>query len=108
MGVFWEILKRPFMRKTMTSYDEGEYYTFIDYGRYGVGIEILHGKYKGVVYTYGEVKFEELDGSGVLHIEFDIITPGKYDPLKLRSDSDFIVIIGDILTGIIIKQGANG
>lgn len=92
----------------MTSYEEGDFYSFIDYGKYGVGVEILKGKYKGVVYSYGKVSFEEVDGNGVLHIEFEVVDPGGYVPQDLKGDSDFIIIIGDILTGILMKQGENG
>lgn len=105
MEAFWEKIKLPFQEKKMT-YEEGVDYSFTDFGRYGVGVEILTGKFKGVIYSYGKVSFEEVDGNGVLHIEFEVIDPLKFNDLK--ENCEFITIIGDILTGILMKQGADG
>jgi hypothetical protein len=67
------------------------------------GVEALRltdGPYKGIIYSYGKVSFEEEGEHCHMNFEYDIIDDigMEYDP------DDFVTYIGDILSYLIVKQ----
>jgi hypothetical protein len=67
-------------------------------------VEITSGIYKGVVLSYGMVKFSEEFGMPKLQFGYTILYSGQHDKEVLQNDSDFVTMIGDILTDIIINN----
>jgi len=70
-----------------------------------VALKILTGKYKGVSFRFGKVSVadkENADGTYTIDFDYDIITPGKHDPNKLRDNQKFTDTLGAILNAIII------
>jgi len=88
------------------------YYTTVqnaDATLQGIGLTENAGKYHGVIYQYGELKFaEEENSDGSLNLSFDW---EMLDSNGLPEDSfkdDFKTLIGDILVNIIethVKEG---
>lgn len=70
----------------------------------GTWVEITSGKYASIVYSYGRVKFSDEIGVPKLSFGYSILHSGHFDLEALQSDQDFVTIIGDILTEIIIKN----
>lgn len=67
-------------------------------------VEITSGEYAGVVFSYGTVRFSlELD-IPKLNFSYNIIQPGNFSKELLQNDQDFVIIMGDILTEIIIYE----
>ena len=67
-------------------------------------IEITSGKYSGVIYCYGRVSFAEEIGIPKLQFNYDILHSGEFDLDTLQNDQEFVTIMGDILTEIIIEN----
>lgn len=67
-------------------------------------VEITSGKYSDVIYSYGTVKFSEDFGIPKLNFNFNIVNSGKHNDEVLKNDQDFVTIMGDILTDIIINN----
>lgn len=70
----------------------------------GTWIEITSGKYASVVYSYGRVKFSDEIGIPKLSFGYTVLHSGHFDLETLQTDQEFVTIIGDILTEIIIKN----
>lgn len=70
-------------------------------------VEITSGKYSGIVFSYGTVRFEHEIGYPKLSFEYNVLHSGEHDLHGLIRDDEFVTIIGDILTDIIIKDGQN-
>ena len=88
----------------MNEFDENVDYKFIipEDDSQRVDIQILTGEYAGVVYNYGKVSFDEdvENDQAFLNFEFDVV-----DDLGMSLDThEFKTFIGDILTGILMKQ----
>lgn len=67
-----------------------------------IGIKLLTGKYSGIVYQYGKVKFEE-EKTGDIYLKFVynvIESPSNDESLN----EDFKNYIGDILVDIISQN----
>lgn len=79
-------------------------YKFVNYQENATCLEITAGKYAGVIYSYGTVKFSQEFGLPKLSFGFDILYSGEYDLITLQNDQDFVTIMGDILTEIIIEN----
>jgi len=67
-----------------------------------IGIKLISGKYSGVVYQYGKVKFEE-EKTGDIYLKF------VYNVIESPSEEDFLNeefknYIGDILVDIISQN----
>lgn len=67
-------------------------------------IEITSGKYSSVIYSYGKVKFSDEFDMPKLSFDYSIIDPGQHDLNILQNDQEFVTIMGDILTEIIIQN----
>ena len=66
-------------------------------------VEITGGKYSGVVFSYGHVRFEE-GVMGQLQFTYNIHNPGQHGHASLLTDQEYHTMMGDILTDIIINQ----
>jgi len=67
-------------------------------------VEITDGKYSSVVFSYGTVRFSwELD-IPKLQFSYDILHSGNHDSDLLKNDQEFVTMMGDILTEIIITN----
>lgn len=103
MEALWE--KLLFWRKKKVVPREGKDYKFIDFSDNTMtGIELLTGEYAGVVYHYGKVRVKEQGEMGVLEFGYTIVNPGKHDIDLLQKQEEFVTIMGDILTEILMNQ----
>jgi hypothetical protein len=62
-------------------------------------IQILEGKYEGIIYRYGKISFNELE-SGDLSINMDIqmiASPTGFD----QQEKEFTTTVGDIFVDIV-------
>lgn len=67
-------------------------------------VEITEGKYSSVVFSYGMVRFSwELD-IPKLKFSYNILHSGNHDLDLLKNDQEFVTIMGDILTEVIITN----
>jgi hypothetical protein len=67
-------------------------------------VEITSGKYSGVVFSFGMVKFSDDAGMPKLSFSFTILYSANYDKDFLEHDNEFEEVMGDILTDIIINE----
>lgn len=65
-------------------------------------VEITSGYYTGVIYAYGTVKFSDEFGVPKLSFGYTILHSGQHDLEVLKYDQDFVIVIGDILTELIM------
>ena len=71
-------------------------------------IKLTEGKFKDVIYHYGNVSFApEENGEGKLPMKFDYVIDKKPDSLKL-DNQEFIDYIGDILLELLEKKVNDG
>ena len=66
-------------------------------------VEITGGKYSGVVFSYGHVRFEEGE-LGQLQFTYNVQNPGQHGHASLLTDQEYHTMMGEILTDIIINQ----
>lgn len=66
-------------------------------------IEITSGSYAGVIYSYGKVRLNSEIGFPKLEFSYNIIHSGEHDLHDLQDDQEFVIVMGDILTEIIIE-----
>ena len=71
------------------------------------GIEIVGGKFDGVIYTYGEVQFTEVNEGEPPTINFTRAVRKCPDSMKetISEDVEFNQIMGDILIEMLEQQG---
>ena len=67
-------------------------------------IGILKGKYAGVVYQYGKAKIVEEGSFARLTFDYTIINASSFDMNDLQNDEEFVTMIGDILTEILLEK----
>lgn len=67
-------------------------------------VQITSGKYAGVIYSYGTVRFVPDSGIAKLQFNYNIIHSGEHDMEHLKNSQEFVIIMGDILTEIIIEN----
>ena len=104
----WEILlfwkKKPLMKK----YKEYKDYRFFDYDTGDeeklTGIELLIKEYEGVLYHYGQVQIVDEGEFSRLKFDFTILEAGNHNMKDLEQDENFVTIMGDILTIILMKK----
>ena len=84
---------------------EGKDYTFINFKDTDItGIQIIAGEYQGVVYHYQKARVVEEGELARLQFGFTIVHPGKHDIDLLQKDENFVTIMGDILTQILLNK----
>ena len=71
------------------------------------GVEIVGGKFDGVIYTYGEVQFTEVKENEPPTINFTWPVRKCPEDLKetISTDKEFNQIMGDILIELLQEQG---
>ena len=71
------------------------------------GIEIIGGKFDGVIYTYGEVQFTEVNEGEPPTINFTRAVRKCPKDLEetISDDKEFNQIMGDILIELLQEQG---
>jgi hypothetical protein len=67
-------------------------------------ISILKGKYAGVIYQYGKASIVEEGSFARLAFDYTIINPSSFDIDDLQNDEEFVTMIGDILTEILLEK----
>ncbi len=67
-------------------------------------IEITSGKYAGVIFSYGYVKIDHEIGIPKLCFSYNVIDFGNFETSDLFNNEEFVIIMGDILTEIIIEN----
>ena len=105
MATLWETIqfwKKPRMLKEFKDYRLFDYETAD--GRQATGIEILQGEYEGVLYHYQEARMIEENGLGKLQFGYSLIHPGKHTLTELHEDANFVTIMGEILTEVLMKK----
>jgi hypothetical protein len=94
--LFWKRKKMP---------KEGKDFRFVDFKNSEItGIQILQGKYAGVVYHYGGVRVKEQGELATLQFGYTLVVPGEHDIDVLQNDEELHTMMGDILTEILTKQ----
>jgi hypothetical protein len=68
------------------------------------GVGILRGKYAGILYHYGKVKITEEEMFAKMTFDYNIVTSPKIVVEELMKDDEFLNVIGDILTDILMNQ----
>ena len=110
MATLWDRMTNWSWRKM--KFKEGRDYTFIDINREMddgeidkiTGIGILKGKYKGVVYHYHKARVIEEGALARLQFGFSIVSSGEHDIDLLQNDTEFVTIMGDLLTEIMLAK----
>lgn len=103
METLWE--KLQFWKKKPKMPLEDKDYRFINFTNSEItGIQILQGEFAGVVYHYGRARVEEAGEFAKLQFGYTLVHPGKHDIDELQNNEDFVTIMGDILTSILMKQ----
>jgi hypothetical protein len=91
--LFWKNLKKFDYRLQNSPWDDSTW------------VEITSGKYSGVIFSYGYVRLEDVEiGVPRLKFNYNIIESGKFSKDDLTNDEEFVIIMGDILTEVIIKN----
>ena len=98
METLWE--KLLFWKKPKKTEYRFQYSEFDD----STMVEITSGPYAGVVHSYGMVKLNHETGTPVLQFDYSILKSGQHDKEALKDDKNYVIIIGDILTEIIIEN----
>ena len=65
-----------------------------------VHIKLLEGPYKGTLFKYGKVKFEEKGEQIYLLFAYDVLESPIDKPRKMEKDTDFKNYLGDLLVEI--------
>lgn len=65
-----------------------------------VHIKFLEGPYKGTIFKYGKVKFEEKGDEVYLLFAYDVIESPVGKPRKMEKDPTFKNYLGDLLVEI--------
>jgi hypothetical protein len=79
-------------------------YKFYNHNKDSTWIEITSGPYSGVIYSYGKVKLDQESVIPQLRFSFMVMNSGEFELETLEKDQDFVKIMGDILTEIIIEN----
>jgi hypothetical protein len=72
------------------------------------GVGIKTGKYAGVLYHYGYAQIIEEEEVARLKYDYTIIHEGRHSFDDLQNDQEFLDILGDILTEILLSKVENG
>lgn len=103
MAALWD--KLPFWKKTLKSFKEGKDFNYVDLPEYGVtGVELLNGKYQGVIYNYHQARIVPQGELAKLEFGYTIINSGSNDIDELQNDTEFVNIMGELLSKILIDK----
>lgn len=68
------------------------------------GVEILKGKYSGILYYYTYASITEELGMGKLKFGYHVVNCDKNKRELLEKDSEFVIMLGDILSELILTE----
>lgn len=101
MEILWESLK--FWKKKKPK--QGRDYNFYNFPDSDLtGIELLKGKYRKVVFFYKQAKVYEEGEFARLNFSYEIVHSGNHSEEDLKTDQEFVTIMGDILTDLMDKN----
>lgn len=92
MIMFWKKPKKIEYRFQQSPWDDATW------------VEITSGKYSGVIFSYGMVKLNQDSYIPQLSFDYKIHELGTHTMEHLTGNEEFITIMGDILTEIIIEN----
>jgi hypothetical protein len=103
MGILWE--KLQFWKKRPMRYKEGEHFNFINSpDDTATAIQLLIPNYEDVVYQYHQARVANEGSIPKLQFGYTIFYSGKHDIDVLNSSNEFVTIMGDILSQLIIDK----
>lgn len=106
MAQLWENLQ--FWKKQSMKIKEFKDYRLFDYqypdGRNATGIELFIKGYEGVLYHYQEARVVEEGEFGRLQFGYTLLEPGEHSFDELQNDENFVTIMGEILTQVLLKK----
>jgi hypothetical protein len=94
----------PWKKKPKYQIDEDFHFLSSEEDDVTTNIGILKGKYAGVVYQYGKAKIVEEGDFARLTFDYTIINSSSFDMNDLQNDEEFVTMIGDILTEILLEK----
>lgn len=94
---FWKKPKKLILNEDFKFYDFPE--TDL------TGIELLREPYQGVVYYYTNANVSDQGYLATLKFGYMIVNSGNHTQVSLERDEEFITLIGDILSEIILMDG---
>jgi hypothetical protein len=94
----------PWKKKPKYQIDEDFHFLSSEEDDVITNIGILKGKYAGVVYQYGKAKIVEEGDFARLSFDYTIINSSSFDMNDLQNDEEFVTMIGDILTEILLEK----
>lgn len=105
MEVLWQ--KMQFWKKTSMTPTEGKDYELVNFKDSDItGIEILTGKFKGIIYHYTGARVAQNPGDPIPRLQFgyNLVELGTFDVQSLQDDDEFVTMLGDILTNILTNE----
>ena len=113
----WIKVKEDHIKDIVAKEDEtlNTYYPLFDDGLYSEvvhesgekAIKILKGKYKNIIYQYGNIEFVPRAESEIPTINFDRAVRACSEEMKdtISDDEEFNKLMGDILVELLANQG---
>jgi hypothetical protein len=96
MLMFWKAPK---------SIEVGKDFSFHDFEDSDLtGILILRPKYENVIYYYTNASIEEVGMGARLKFGYQIVKSGNHIKKDLENSEDFVTLLGDILSQIILTE----
>jgi len=96
MLMFWKAPK---------SIEVGKDFSFHDFEDSDLtGILILRPKYENVIYYYTNASIEEVGMGARLKFGYQIVKSGNHNKKDLEDSEDFVTLLGDILSQIILTE----
>jgi hypothetical protein len=96
MLMFWKAPK---------SIEVGKDFSFHDFEDSDLtGILILRPKYENVIYYYTNASIEEVGMGARLKFGYQIVKSGNHNKKDLENSEDFVTLLGDILSQIILTE----
>lgn len=89
----------------MKSFREGIDFDYVDVPEQGVtAIKLLNGNYENVIYHYHQARVVPEGEAARLEFGYTIIDPGNNDIDDLQNDSNFVNIMGELLSKILMDK----
>lgn len=105
MEALWQ--KMQFWKKNSMTPTEGKDYELVNFKDSDItGIEILTGKFKGIIYHYTGARVAQNPGDPIPRLQFgyNLVELGTFDVQSLQDDDEFVTMLGDILTNILTNE----
>jgi hypothetical protein len=105
MEALWQTMQ--FWKKPSMTPIEGKHYELVNFKESDItGVEILKGKFKGVIYHYTGARVAQNPGDPIPRLQFgyNLVETGTHDQYGLQDDDEFVTMLGDILTNILTNE----